>query len=122
MKFDLTSTKMPWGKCKDTPINKLDDDYLLYLIEGGCKNQKILWILVYEWDKRRKKIMDKQVQTRSEKNGLQMHDSIKNAIAASMKDDSIWKISFNAQSGERVRMTRENYAAPFIYDPLIKED
>jgi hypothetical protein len=48
-----------------------------------------------------------EVQTRSESNGLRFFTSVYNAFEAAERDSSIWKISFNAQNGERVRLIRE---------------
>lgn len=48
--------------------------------------------------------MDKLVQTRSEENGIRDFDTVKEAIAHAKEDETVWKISFLAASGERVRL------------------
>ena len=60
-----------------------------------------------------------QVQTRSEKNGLQFHETVNAAFLAAEKDETIWKISFQSESGERVRMIRRGNN--FFYESLEKE-
>lgn len=47
-----------------------------------------------------------EVQTRSEENGLKFYSTLTDAFRASMLDSTIWKISFNAWDGTRVRLVR----------------
>lgn len=47
-------------------------------------------------------------QTRSEENGLEWYDTLREAINAATKDGSIWKISFQSISGERIRLVRSS--------------
>ena len=49
-----------------------------------------------------------EVQTRSEKNGIDFHKSIRAALDAADKDKTIWKISFSVGK-ERVRLVRCKY-------------
>lgn len=50
---------------------------------------------------------DQMIQTRSETNGLGQFNTLQEAIEASKKDKTIWKISFTL-NGERVRMVRQH--------------
>lgn len=59
MKFDLTQTKMPYGTHKGTKICDLEESYLEWAANGGITDSRLQVILIYEWDKRRKKIMEK---------------------------------------------------------------
>lgn len=43
-------------------------------------------------------------QTRSEDNGFQYFPTLKQALENAEKDETVWKISFSTQSGERVRL------------------
>jgi hypothetical protein len=51
--------------------------------------------------------MDKKIQTRSEVNGLRFHRTIEGAKAATIKDKTIWKFSYDRSDGSRVRMIRQ---------------
>lgn len=50
------------------------------------------------------------VQTRSEENGIQTFNTLKEAMQHASKDRTVWKISFGLPSNERVRLIR-------IYEP-----
>lgn len=63
--------------------------------------------------------MDVQVQARSEVNGLSYYDTIKEAMEAHEKDPTIWKISFDSQTGERVRLVFDNAEESWIYEPIL---
>ncbi len=43
-------------------------------------------------------------QTRSEENGLEYFETLKEAIEYSKKDPTVWKISFWSASHERIRL------------------
>jgi len=47
-----------------------------------------------------------EVQTRSETGGLKFHQSISAALKHARRDQSVWKISFNAEDGTRIRLVR----------------
>lgn len=47
------------------------------------------------------------VQTRSEENGLAEFSTLKEAFVYASKDQSIWKISFTIDTGERVRLVSQ---------------
>lgn len=49
------------------------------------------------------------VQTRNANGEIKEFHTIEEALAHSRKDSSVWKISFKAQSGERIRIVREQY-------------
>lgn len=46
------------------------------------------------------------IQLRSEKNGLTYWPTLQEALAEVARDSTIWKMSFNLPSGERLRMER----------------
>ena len=48
-------------------------------------------------------------QTRSEENGIRRLASMKEAIRQSEVDPTIWKISFTLETGERIRLVKNNY-------------
>lgn len=64
-------------------------------------------------------------QTRSEENGILYCGSIYSALEAAKKDKSIWKISFNAFNGERIRLVRLTHpdaeAQYFVLEQLADE-
>ena len=47
-----------------------------------------------------------QVQTRSEDNGLRNFSSVKEAFDHANEDRTVWKVSFNAEDGTRVRFVK----------------
>lgn len=47
-----------------------------------------------------------EVQTRSETNGVKFHTSISAAFKQARRDGTIWKISFNAEDGTRIRLIK----------------
>ena len=53
-------------------------------------------------------MVEKTVQTRSEETGIKHFKKFEDALAAAKADESIWKISFNTSSGERVRLVRND--------------
>lgn len=63
---------------------------------------------------------EKPVQTRSERTGLKFFDTVELAKEAASKDQSIWKISYNDDKGQRVRLVRDgNDWKP---EPIITEE
>jgi hypothetical protein len=58
------------------------------------------------------------VQTRSEMNGLVFFDTVAEAIRHAEIDDTVWKISFDASTGERIRLVRE-HGHTWVYDPIV---
>jgi len=50
--------------------------------------------------------MSENYQTRSESSGIKEFPSLALALNEIKKDKTIWKISFNAKNGERVRLIR----------------
>jgi hypothetical protein len=74
-----------------------------------------------------------EFQTRSEWNGLKYFESLKLAMAEAKKDPSVWKISFNVVTEERVRLVRYTKWSNFTngkrmigkdewhYEPIEKE-
>jgi hypothetical protein len=57
-------------------------------------------------------------ETRSEDNGLNEYQMLDEALEAAKKDKSIWKISFSALSGERIRLVRYTDDNKWIYQPI----
>lgn len=56
-----------------------------------------------------------QIQTRSETTGLAYFDSLKKAIDAADKDNTIWKISWTiTETNERVRLVKDINGAWFF--------
>ena len=45
-------------------------------------------------------------QTRSEENGLKMHDTFIDALIEGAKDKTVWKISFDTVTKELIRLVR----------------
>lgn len=60
-------------------------------------------------------------QTRSEKNGIQQHDSFFNALLAAMNDPSIWKISYSLPEGKRIRLIKNERGNWELEDILANE-
>ncbi len=63
--------------------------------------------------------MDTTIQTRSEINGIAYHANLLEAMTAVGRDNSIWKISFNAANGERIRLIWEYDC--WILESIIQE-
>jgi len=69
------------------------------------------------------------VQTRSENNGLLVHSSVDLAFAEAKaeakakakaeakRDPTVWKVSWTAQDGTRVRLVKEGER--WIYEPIL---
>lgn len=49
---------------------------------------------------------NKLYQTRSEENGIENHTSVDKALKRGEEDGTIWKISFEAANGDRIRLVR----------------
>lgn len=47
-----------------------------------------------------------EIQTRSEMNGLRFYRTLESAFADALYDKTVWKISFNAEDGSRIRLIR----------------
>lgn len=60
--------------------------------------------------------MRMEVQTRSEENGLKFYSTLTDAFRAAQIDTSVWKISFNAYDGTRVRLVRTSEG--WIYEDI----
>ena len=58
------------------------------------------------------------IQTRSEVNGLSEYPSVAHAFEAAKRDNSIWKISFNAEDGSQVRLVKENLGTNKLSEPI----
>ena len=59
------------------------------------------------------------IQTRSEENGIDTLETLEKAISEAKRDPSIWKISFNAANGERIRLVK-NDRGNWILENLIQ--
>jgi len=46
------------------------------------------------------------IQTRDEEDGLLAHATVEHAFNAARRDDTIWKISFDAEDGSHVRLVK----------------
>lgn len=46
------------------------------------------------------------VQTRSESGGLEYFDTVQKALVYANEHEDVWKISFEAKTGERIRLVR----------------
>jgi len=57
-----------------------------------------------------------EVQTRSETNGLKFHSTISDALHAAESDSTIWKVSFNAEDGTRIRLVKSHNG--WLYMPI----
>lgn len=63
------------------------------------------------------------IKTRSEVNGIANYKTMELALDAARKDNTIWKISFDAKDGFRVRLvshTQKNNE--WIFEPIINYD
>ena len=60
------------------------------------------------------------VQTRSEETGLANFQTIKEAIEYAARHEHVWKVSFNAQTGERVRLIKIGVqgAIRWVFEPI----
>lgn len=60
------------------------------------------------------------VQIRSETWGITTVPTIREAMRRAKADPTIWKISFDAESGERVRLTFDELTEFWIYDDILE--
>lgn len=60
-------------------------------------------------------------QTRSEKTGLDYFRNMRDAMNAAFYDRSIWKISFDAKNGDRIRLVRINDSNNWMYEELLTD-
>ncbi len=67
-----------------------------------------------------------EVQTRNEAGALQMFGSLREAFNHAEKDLSVWKVSFNAEDGSRVRLIRcwdeQQGKTCWSFEPLLPTD
>lgn len=63
--------------------------------------------------------MKKPIQTRSEVTGIQTHQTIPDALNHAKQDRTVWKISFDAINGDRVRLVSRDNGFTWIYEPII---
>jgi hypothetical protein len=63
------------------------------------------------------------IQTRSEETGLRTFSTLVNAFTHAKEDLTVWKISFEVPSGERVRLVRNTDQGDdlntWFYEPLM---
>jgi myo-inositol-hexaphosphate 3-phosphohydrolase len=59
----------------------------------------------------------KTYQLRSEKTGMHYFDTLQGAFQYAREDRSVWKISFNASNGERIRLIN-NELGDFLLEPM----
>lgn len=61
-----------------------------------------------------------KVQTRGEEDGLKQFPTVKEAYVHALNTPDVWKISFYADNGERVRLVRsEEEPSQFFYEDLV---
>ena len=60
-----------------------------------------------------------EVQTRSETSnpGLLFHDTFQAAMLHAISDPTVWKVSFSVESGERIRLIRED--GNWVYESIF---
>lgn len=64
------------------------------------------------------------IQVRSEETGIQEFETITHAMAEAVRDPTIWKISFNAENGERARLVRSqsfDCGERWVWEPILSE-
>jgi len=47
-----------------------------------------------------------EVQTRSQTGDIRFYNTLESALADAQKDTKVWKVSFNAEDGSRIRLIR----------------
>ena len=57
------------------------------------------------------------IQTRSDKNGIETHKTFQDALAFSREDLTIWKISFEISDGTRIRLIKTSIG--WIYEDIM---
>lgn len=60
-----------------------------------------------------------KVQTRNAQGDLQFFPTLKEAYRHSEKDISVWKISFELESGERVRLVKRD--GDWVWEDIMRE-
>ncbi len=57
------------------------------------------------------------VQTRSETTGILAHTTVELAFDAAERDDTIWKISFDAEDGSRIKLVKRVFKQEMYFQP-----
>lgn len=60
------------------------------------------------------------VQVRSEESGCHTVQTIKQAMRLAAEHEDIWKISFDAENGERVRLVRDELTGFWVYENILE--
>jgi hypothetical protein len=61
-----------------------------------------------------------KVQTRGKQDGLKLFPTVKEAYVYALTKPDVWKISFYADNGERVRLVRsEDDPTQFFHEDLV---
>jgi hypothetical protein len=60
-----------------------------------------------------------EVQVRSELTGLHYFSSIREALRYAKAHEDVWKISFDAENGERVRLVKDELTEFWVYEDLL---
>lgn len=58
------------------------------------------------------------IQTRDAEGALRYYQTLKEAMEYANSNLSIWKVSFNCESGERVRLVRDEEDT-WVYEPIM---
>lgn len=59
-----------------------------------------------------------EAQTRNEHGEILRHASVNDAMLHAREDPSVWKISFDAANGERIRLVQKGRGT-WVYEPLM---
>jgi len=61
-----------------------------------------------------------EIQTRSQTGEIKFYNSLTSALADAKEDKKVWKVSFNAEDGERIRLIRT--IEGWVYENVMSED
>lgn len=60
-----------------------------------------------------------KVQTRNSEGELQFFDTVKEAFDHADEDQTVWKVSFDAEDGSRVRFVESPSKDGWVFEPII---
>ena len=63
---------------------------------------------------------ERAVQIRSHDTGCETVETIREAFRMAKQDKSIWKISFDAETGERVRLVFDELTEFWVYEDILE--
>lgn len=61
-----------------------------------------------------------EIQTRSSTGEIRFYNSLESALSDAKTDTKVWKVSFNAEDGTRIRLVRT--IEGWVYENVVSEE